>query len=144
MPRGKRLTEREIGKIEALEKEGKSQRGIARQLERSLACIQHFLKNRENYGKVKRAGRKKKLTTRAERRILNAASNSSKSCNAIKRELNLDVSKTTIWRTIKKSSHIIRSKMQMKPRLKPEHKEKRLLFGEKHMNFDWNKVFYTI
>ena len=32
----------------------------------------------------------------------------------------------------------------MKPRLKPEHKEKRLLFGEKHMNFDWNKVFYTI
>ena len=63
MPRGKRLTEREIGKIEALEKEGKSQRGIARQLERSLACIciQHFLKNRENYGKVKRAGRKKSI-----------------------------------------------------------------------------------
>lgn len=60
MPRGKRLTEREIGKIEALRQEGQGIREIARKIGRTPCLVSTYLKNPDEYGKkLHKAGRKK-------------------------------------------------------------------------------------
>lgn len=140
MPRGTLLTEREKGQIEAFSQEGLSQREIARRLKRSPKVIQNFLKNPNNYASKKDHGRHKKLSKRQERHVVRTASNSTASCNRIKHELDLDVSKTTIWRTLKRSGHIVRAKMNVAPRLKAEHKIARLEFARTNMKQEWKLV----
>lgn len=140
MPRGTKLTEREIGRIEAYKEEGKGLRAMARALGRSAGLIKNYLDNPEGYGKKKRKGRKRKLSKRVERQIGRAASNSTKSVNQIKSELDLDVSKVTIWRALKRNPHIERQKLNKAPRLLERHKVERRNFGQANMSRDWKKV----
>lgn len=140
MPRGLTLTEYERGQITAFHESNVSMNIIANRIGRSRAVVQNFLKNPAGYHTIKRKGVEKKLTTRDERRIANMASNSSKSCRQIQRECNLNVSVTTIWRSLKRCPHIVRSKLQPAPRLLPRHIEKRLAFARERMNQDWNIV----
>ena len=147
MPSGKQLTEREIGQIEALREEGRGFREIARRINRSDKVVRNYLKDPRRYGTTKnRAGRKKKLTQREMRKIGQEASNSRKSCESIKRNLELNVHRTTVWRAIQQISNIERQKMQKAPKLEPEHIQKRQDFASNNMGRNWNMViiFNTI
>lgn len=140
MGRQKGLSEKEQGQILAFRKTGWGIRKIAREIGRSHCVVLNFLKNPASYGQKKSPGRKKKLSAREERHVVSKASNSTKSCSQIRAELNLDASISTVWRTLKQSPNISRSKMNSAPRLLTRHKEARLEFARRNMSQDWKKV----
>ena len=142
MGKGKALNEIEKGKILAYSESGLSLREIGRKLGRTHEVVRRFLKNPAEYGKKKSTGRKKLVSERTARRIVNCASNSTNSCMQIKRTLDLNVSKSTVWRVLNNDINIIRSKMNVAPRLLEHHKSTRLEFGRKNMSRNWNNVSY--
>lgn len=142
MGRCQQLTEREKGQIDAYHANGHSNRRIAELIKRSPKVINNYLKNPGEYGVRKPSGRPKKLSPRDIRKIIRAASNSTKGCRRIRKELGLNVSKDTIWRTIKASPNLVRQSMKKCPTLRPHHKAARLAFGTEHMAWvdEWNNV----
>jgi transposase len=140
MGRGKPLSTAEKAQIEILRKKGEGKREIARQIDRSDHVVRNYLSSPATYCQKKPTGRRKRLSDPTQRKIINAVSNSTKSCNEVKRELDLNVSKSTIWRTIQHAPHIVREKLLPVPRLLPRHKEARLEFGRNNMSRDWTKV----
>jgi len=82
----------------------------------------------------------RKLSERDRRRIVNEASNSTLSCAKIKANLDLHVSRTTVWRALKESSTIQRSKMRAGPLLLERHISARLEFGRLNISTDWTMV----
>lgn len=144
MPRGKKLTEREKGLIEAYHREKISNREIARRLKRSHHVVDNFLNNPQLYGVKKSSGRPPKLSPRQKRHIVNVASNSTITINQIRQEQDLSVSKSTVSRVLKQSPHIVRSKMNVVPRLKPHHIKNRLEFARIHMDTNWENVSYNV
>lgn len=140
MARGKKLSDIEKGKILALHGEGKKNREIARKIQRSRCLVDNFLKNPNVYGTKKSTGPKEKLTARDKRQIIRKASNSEKSCNEIKREVQLNVSRWTIRRYLIKSKVIKRVKMKRAPFLTDRHKLLRLQFAQQNMNRNWHWV----
>jgi len=140
MPGGSQLSEFEKGQIVAFQSLGKSQRAIAKELKRSRCVVQNYLAKQQRYGKKKRKGRKRKLSKRDERQIGKLASNSSSSVNVIKKDLNLEVSKTTVWRAIQRNPNIVREKMAKAPRLLAHHINARLQFARENMNREWKNV----
>ena len=140
MSKGTKLSEYEKGQIIALQRVGKSKREIARVIQRSDRVVRNYLSNHSSYGLTKRSGRKKKLSPRCERKIVQAVSNSLKSVSGIRRDLQLDVSQIKILRNLHRGEQIVRAKMQPAPRLTAHHKEVRLLFAPDNMSRDWTKV----
>lgn len=57
--------------------------------------------------------------------------------------VNLHFSSTTIWRVIKCSDNIVRSKMVSAPCLTVAHKENRVKLARENMARDWKKVCHT-
>lgn len=142
MPKGNYLTQQEKAVILAYSKINMSISGISKEIERSRCVVRNFLKDPDNYGKKYPKTIKKKLTSRDKRRIINTASNSTKTLSQIKRELDLNVSRETIRQVLVTNSNICRSKMMRAPCLKPEHKVARLKFARENMSRDWNLVKY--
>lgn len=140
MPRGLSLNDIEKGKILAFKEEGLTISEISRKINRSRRVIQNFLKNPDLYGKKKRRGRKRKLSSREERKILRSASNSDQSCSKMTALVETKVSKTTVWRTLRRSPIICRNKMKSVPRITVHHKNARLEFAENNMATDWSSV----
>ena len=138
MGKGKRLSEYEKGQIDARRANGDGNLKIANALGRSKTAIANYVNG--NTGKTNGAGRPKKLTMQQEILIVNKASNSTKSLSKIKRELKLNVSKTTIWRVLKRSEFIVRRKMRKAPKLTDDHKVRRIEFFKHNMATDWSKV----
>lgn len=140
---GKRpqLSLRERGKIDAYVELNLSKRDMARRLRRSCHCITTYLNNKEQYGK-KFKGKPPALNPRDKRRVLRAASNSSKSSNVLKRELHLNASRWTIARTLK-SNNMSWCKMRKMPLLTQNHKDSRLQFCRKYMQQTWEYVWFT-
>jgi transposase len=138
MGAGKQLTEYEKGQIDARRANGDSFGDIADALDRSKSAIIRYVNG--NTGQTKSKGRPKKLNTRQERQIINKASNSFKSLSKIKSELKLNVGKTTVWNTIKKSKVIVRRKLMKAPALNDDYKVRRLSFAKNNMATDWSKV----
>ena len=137
----KSLFEAEREQISAYGDTGMSSRAIGQKINRTHKLIQRFLANPDTYGKNEHnRGRKSKVTAREVRKIVNTASNSTKSCETIKRELNLNVSRTLVWRVLKKSNNIVHSKMNVPPRLLPHHIIKRFQFGQNNMTRNWKNV----
>ena len=88
----------------------------------------------------RRKPKKSKVSGCEKRRIVRLASNSSKSLKTIKSDLGLNVCKETIRKVLKDSPHIVRSKMNKAPNLKPVHKQKQVEFARKNMARDWEQV----
>ncbi|CAK9832681.1 Transposable element Tc3 transposase [Anthophora retusa] len=143
MPRGKELSEAEKAMIDAFRIEGRGYGYIAKQISRSKSAIADYVTKRRNYGAKKRPGRPSKLSPRDKRTILRKASNSAMSLVKIRDESKLNVSKTTIYRTIVSSPHIVRSKMMSAPRLKNTDKSARLSFAKVNMSMDWENVVFS-
>jgi len=75
-----------------------SQSDIARSLNRDQSTISKYLQNKDNIDGKKNSDRKKILTQRDKRRILNVAVNENLSSRKIITQLNLDVCKNTVLR----------------------------------------------
>ena len=73
------------------------------------------MKNPEKYGSVKRTGRKKKVSPRVKRLIINKSSNAKISAKEIISEYNLNISKTTVNRVRTACSHLIHKKKKLPP-----------------------------
>lgn len=144
MPRGKVLSDVEVGKVLAFFDEGFSKRAIAKKLEKSETAVRNVLKNPENYGKNRPGGPKSKLTDRNKRSIIQNASNSMKTAKQIAADCGLTVSKWTIHRVLKQSKHIVRQKLQPAPRLLERHKVARVAFARKNMQTDFSKVMNLV
>lgn len=140
MPRGLPLNQYEKGEITVLINNGKSINYIAKHMNRSRELIQRYVKNPVEYGQTKRPGRPRKLSERDTRRIIKTASNSMNSSMQIRRQCGVNVSKSTILRTLKRSNYIVKKKMNKVPRLLDRHKKMRLDFGRNNMSTDWKKV----
>ncbi|EYC12067.1 hypothetical protein Y032_0048g1593 [Ancylostoma ceylanicum] len=138
--RGTVLTSAEQAQIEALHVAGLSNRAIAAQLDRSHGCVSRYLRNPSAYHKQPNSGRPKLLTSNDSRRIRRLASNSTLSIAQMRAQLGLNVSKMTIWRSVRGNSNITREVMRKAPRLTPQHKEARLMFARNNMTTQWDKV----
>jgi IS30 family transposase len=57
MPPGKRLSDYERGQIDSKADLGWTQRAIATSINRSVTVVNHYLRDRENYGKKNAGGR---------------------------------------------------------------------------------------
>lgn len=140
MPRGCSLTDIEKGQILAYKDEKLPLREISRRIGRSLCVVQNYLHDPDNYGKTKRAGRKKKLSQRDITHITRLASHSSCSLNAIRQKSGVNVSKSTVYRVISSNENIVHSKMTQVPRLLPRHIAARLQFARQNMSTNWEQV----
>ncbi|EGT49447.1 hypothetical protein CAEBREN_03079 [Caenorhabditis brenneri] len=109
----------------------------------SRKCISNFVKNPKHYEQNLKSGAPPKLTSRDRRLIIREASNSIKSCNDIKKDLGLNVSKQTVWRVIDKDPNIVRGVLKPAPRLTDDHKRCRLDFARNNMNTNWEKVVFS-
>lgn len=140
MPRGKLLSEKEKGEIEAFYQENVGIRGIARRIGRSHHVVLNYLKNPTGYGKTAKKHHKSKVSDRQIRLIVRTASNSQKSLAQIKQELNLSVCRETIRQVLIKSPYIKRAKKTKAPKLTLSHIERRLNFAKTNMSRQWNMV----
>lgn len=145
MPRGKQLTESEKNFILAFHKVKLSHRAIAKKINRSKTLVTNFLKDPLKYGSVKRTGRKKKVDERTKRLILRSASNQSVSCDHIARDLDLKVSRWSVYRVIQRSKILKRKKKKRSPALTKAHKDQRLKWAKDHMtwNKEWQKIVWS-
>jgi IS30 family transposase len=128
MPRGKLLTEFELGQIQAFRSENIGIREVSRRIGRSHAAVRvrTYLRDPENYGKNMGGRRKSAVTPRDQRAILREMSNKVTTVARIKHDLQLAASKTTIWRVVSTSANVVHAKMKKKPKLTDEDKALRL------------------
>uniref|UniRef100_A0A915DHE1 Transposase n=1 Tax=Ditylenchus dipsaci TaxID=166011 RepID=A0A915DHE1_9BILA len=80
--------------------------------------------------------KKRKPSKRDERRISKEASNSTESANEIKRELDLQVSKTSVLRSLWRNENLVHVKLNPAPRILLHHIEGRLKFARDNMSRD--------
>lgn len=135
MPKGKRLSEYEKGKIDGLKEEGWSNRKIAKEIERSRCVIDNYINLRENYGQKKSSGRNKKLTRRDERAIVRLAIKKKFGSRRILSSLDVNCSRSTIYNTLKNNKNLKFAKMKRKPPLNQVHKDARLKYAKEHMSW---------
>ncbi|XGW28113.1 hypothetical protein V3C99_008150 [Haemonchus contortus] len=140
MARGRLLSSVEKAQIRALHEAGLSKRAISKQIGRSLCSIQRFLENPDVPRCNTSCGRPRKVTIRVKRRVLRAVSNSMSSLSQIRSELNLSVSKTTIWRAVRRCENTTRQAMKKAPRIINRRREARPEFAKMNLEKDWAKV----
>jgi hypothetical protein len=145
MPKAPRLTDFEKGEISALAAQNKSIREIGSHINRSKTVVANYLSDPAGYGTKKPGGRKSSVSKLTRDKICRAASNNITSASRLKGELQLDDSKRTIQRIIKKCRHLKRLKLKRKPALKPHHKKARLEWAKAHMNWDqqWKRTLFS-
>ena len=141
MGRNNQLSERERGKIDAYNQLNLSKRDISRRIRRSVHVVSNYMANKTAYGKNFK-GRPTILTSRDNRRLRKAASNSQKSATALRNELGIDVSRSTITRSLKKMN-VMPKRMKCKPPLTANHKRDRMRFCRQYLQQDWSKVWFT-
>ena len=151
MARKTQLTIEQRAQIEILNKEGFSQRQIAKKLNVSRHGVQHALKRKTETGSNndrERSGRRR-VTSKAEDKHIVVTSKRNRRLTA--RELRVDVnsvrkqpvSLTTVKRRLRAAGLFGRVAAK-KPLLRPVNKKKRLLWAKKHKNWtyeDWKRSF---
>ena len=111
MSRGKRLSEKEKGKIDILKSQKLSHRRIAKEIKRSLAVVNNYVKMGDNYGMKGRRGRKSKIVGVLKKRVINLATTKLMSASKIKQDLALSQSTRTIQRVLNKSPSLVYKKI---------------------------------
>jgi transposase len=145
MSRAKRLTAKEQGKIEALKKEGYSNRSIAKKIKRSPTVVDNYSRLKDNYGLKKKTGRKNTISQVVKKRIIHLASTKLMSSNQIKSELQLPQSARTIRRTLMNTPSLVYKKFKSKPPLTELNKKARLNFAQESVKArqDWSKIIWS-
>lgn len=142
---GKRLTDREQGKIDALKGEGYSNREVAKKIKRSPKVVNNYLKLGDKYGLKGQRGRKSSVKPVIKKRIIHLACQESMSSAQIKDELQLAQSSRTIRNILSSSPTVVYKKLKSKPPLTEAHKVARLAFAKKSIKdrVDWSKIIWS-
>ncbi|KIH60999.1 hypothetical protein ANCDUO_08736 [Ancylostoma duodenale] len=111
----RRLSTEEKAQIRALNDAGFGIRAIGRQIGGTHCLILTSLQNPDGYNKKKDTGRRRTLTAHHNRQICRRASNICLSLNQIRADLEHPVSKSTVWRALLHSEHIVREIMKKAP-----------------------------
>lgn len=92
-----------------------------------------------------RTGRLKKTTKRQDREIFRLASSQNLSVRSISREVTIPVSKSTVHRRLQVSKLLAYRKMLRSPNLTKRHKDARVQWARKHMNWtdEWLSVLFS-
>lgn len=146
MGHGKRLTEAEKAKISTLKDYNSlSNVQIAKEVNRSEKVVRNFLKNRENYGKIKHTGRPSSVSTAEKRLLIRSAANSFKSAKQLKAENNSSVGIRRVQQILSGSPHLKHKKMKRKPMLSPANIEGRKKFALDHIHWtnQWRKIIFS-
>lgn len=145
MPRGTFLTDPEKIQIKFFCDQGCSNREIARKINRSECVVRNFLKKGQNYGVRKPTKGNSKLTKREKNKIKHEATRNKLNATQIKNKLGLSVTSKHVQHILRTDGNIKWKKPLCKPMLKQHHKEARLNFARKHMNWthEWKKVIFS-
>lgn len=146
MGHGLPLSDDEQGQILAYNKLGLRVYHIHKLIKRSRTAITNFLSDPDNYGKSKSCGRPRELTPRTERLIEKRLSLGQKTVDTVKRELNLTVSRWTVWRSVQRSQILQWVRMRKVPRLTEFHVKRRLEWALHYVTFapcDWQCVIFS-
>lgn len=145
MPRGEHVTEFEMGKIFAMHEENKSIRQIAEDIGRSPKLVHSTLHRPPNERFRKRTGRKPKLSDRTNRLIGREASNKLTSSAEIKANLDLNVHRVTVYRSLANNPHLANIALMSKPKITKEKRAARLAWAQAHMAWQntWPRVIFS-
>jgi transposase len=145
MAKGTRLTEEERKIIKILKEENLSNRSIATKIGRSEKVVRNFLKKGPKYGIKQPTKGNTKVTLRLKGQIRHEATKKRLSCSQIKAELGVPVTKRHIARILNESPNIKWKKLQGKPKLTATHKQNRLNFARKYMEWklEWRNVVFS-
>ena len=120
--------------IDAFEKDGHSQREIAKKINRSRCAVNNYIKNKNKPPK-KIPGRPEKLSLRNKQAIIRDIRKSGKSVSQIQLPDDINVSCWTIWRTLKNCPNVEYSKGQKAPSWKEHHIKARFSWAKKYVSF---------
>ena len=142
MGRGNSLTDHKKGMIHAFEKDGHSQREIAKKINISRCEVNNYIKNK-NKTPQKIPGRPEKLSPRNKRAIIRDVRKSGKSVSQIQLPGDIIVSRWTIRRTLKNCLNVEYLKEQKVPSSKEHHIKARFCWAKKYVSFreKWSDVF---
>ncbi|CAO4367292.1 unnamed protein product [Caenorhabditis nigoni] len=143
MARGTFLSVAEKAQLDLLRQLGYSILRMSKLIKRSRTVIRRYLDYPLNYGTKPRPGRPRKMKARDDRSVVRAVGNTMKSANDLIRSLNLQVSKYTVLRSVKRSGVIVRQKMKKAPCLTDAHKKARLEFVKNNLATDWKKIVFS-
>lgn len=145
MPRGCTLTELEQNQIKILFETGSSIKEISTRIKRHRNTVSNYLKNPNNYGCIKRNGRKPTVDDRCKRKIRRLAALKDMSAGQIKHQLGLNVTKRRVQQILSTCEHLKYRKRLPKPKLLEKHKVARMGFAETHKFWDdeWQSVIFS-
>ncbi|CAN8071652.1 unnamed protein product [Agarophyton chilense] len=104
MARGAPLTRSEQLEIMELVGQGMIPADIAQKLKRSPKTISNFIKNPATYGTKRSTGRPTALSPADKRGIKRELCRNTSSCGKIVKNLNLPLSRSTIWREVNRQN----------------------------------------
>ena len=144
MGSGKRLNDIEKGQIKAFKDLNLSISDISRRVNRSRKVIRRYLNDPESYGTKTISVRPQKLSEREKRVVLRKASKGFSSIRDLKNNLNLEVSRWTVFRCLQRSSFPKFVKRQHQPLLMEAHKKIWLNWTKEMMSSDmnWDYKYY--
>ena len=129
MGRENSLTDPEKGMIDAFEKDEYSQGEIAKKINGSRCAVNDYIKNK-NKTPQKIPGRQENLSPRNKRAIIRDVRKSGKSLSQIQLLGDINVSRWTIWRTLKNCPDVEYSKGQKAPSWKEHHIKSRFIWAK--------------
>ena len=144
MAHGNSLTDHEKEMIDAFEKDGHFQREIAKKINWSRCAVNNCIKNKNKTPK-KIPGWPENLSPRNKRAIIRDVRKSGKSVSQIQLPGDINVSRWTIWRTLKNCPNVEYSKGQKAPLWKEHHIKARFTWAKKYVTFGekWSDVVFT-
>lgn len=145
MGRGSAITSNERGQIKAFHELGLSYREIANKIGRSKTLVEDCIHRGVDIDPGVSSGRKRKLSERDDRHIANLASNQQVSSSEIIEELDLEVSKDTVLRSLDRSQHLEYKHYRKRPQLTSANVVERLDFAVEHVAWEnrWRRVIFS-
>jgi IS30 family transposase len=134
MSRGRKLSEKEKGKIDLLKSGKLSNRAIAKKMKRSPTVVDNYVKLKDKYGLKRLHGRKSNIAGVLKKRLIHLASHEMMSASKIKHELALPQSTRTIQRVLKNCPTLVYRKFKKRPHLTAAHKSAREEFASKSIS----------
>lgn len=146
MVRGALLSPEERAKVDILQAEGYSLRGIGKALKRSRHAVTTYLKDRKTYGKGKGGAWKKKMSDKDKRMIVREVAKGHFTASQLKARLDLPVGTRRVQQVLNESSLTAFKKLKRAPTLTKKHKDDRLSWARTHHNWtphQWSRVVFS-
>ena len=145
MPRGKAITVEERAKIDVLVQQKWSTKAIAKYLGRSRNMVQNCIARGTDKYPGCSSGRRRKLSPASERLLHRQARNKQTTIKNMVANLQLGVSKTTVWRSLHRDPHITYKKMRKRPKIYKVNIQERDDFAKAHVQWNaaWRNVVFS-